>query len=272
MAGRLSLEAMSLSAFPLRSRPLHPFKRKAARAGGRGARRLQGGRFFESVRLLGRGKWRGSLRARHPLRPGFALGLESRLRTAGSGVQGNMFQSLGKSADFPLSALRAVRKERHPEMPFARSRPGLRPSGGFVAHLAFDHQMTPALFRPLFRASPSRGLHWRIGCRARLRRPSDLKHLAACREGCGLEASFEPRPPDAVLLAHHAVPDCGEGEVERWAGLRLAPIELRAEQRLAPLVRWATGIACTAGLKHLAACREGNGLGSSFEPRPPSAD
>ena len=85
------------------------------------------------------------------------------------------------------SALRAVRKKRHPEMPFARSRPGIRPSGGFVAHLAFDHQMTPALFRPLFRASPSRGLHWRTGCRARLRRPSVLKH--------------------------HAAPDCGEGKL-----------------------------------------------------------
>jgi len=142
----------------------------------------------------------------------------------------------------------------------ARSRPGSRPSGGFVAHLAFDHQMTPTLFRPLFRASRSRGLHWRIGCRARLRRPSDLKHHAACREGCGLGSSFGPRQPDAFFLAHHAAPDCGEGK----GGLR-------AEQRLAPLERWATGIACTAGLKHHAACREGCGLGSSFGPRQPDA-
>ena len=102
--------------------------------------------------------------------------------------QGNIFQSLGKSADFPLSALRAVRKKRHPAQSFARSRPGLRPSGGFVAHLAFDHQMTPALFAGASRASRSRPAHWRTGCRARLRRPSDLKH--------------------------HAAPDCGEGEVE----------------------------------------------------------
>ena len=50
----------------------------------------------------------------------------------------------------PLAALRAVRKERHPETPCARSRPGLRPSGGFVAYLAVDHQMTPTLFAGLF--------------------------------------------------------------------------------------------------------------------------
>ena len=36
--------------------------------------------------------------------------------------------------------------------------------------------MTPTLFGPLFRASRSRGPHWRIGCRASLREPSDLKH------------------------------------------------------------------------------------------------
>ena len=111
----------------------------------------------------------------------------------GAAFQGNIFQSLGKSADFPLSALRAVRKERHPEMPCARSRPGLRPSGGFVAYLAVVHQMTPTLFRPLFRASRSRGLHWRTGCRARLRRPSDLKHHAASREGCGAGSSVGQR-------------------------------------------------------------------------------
>ena len=95
------------------------------------------------------------------------------------------FPESWKICRFSASALRAVRKERHPAQSFARSRPGLRPSGGFVAHLAIDHQMTPALFRPLFRASPSRGLHWRTGCRARLRRPSDLKQQAApdCGKG-----------------------------------------------------------------------------------------
>ena len=34
-------------------------------------------------------------------------------------------------------------------MPCARSRPGIRPSGGFVAYLAVDHQMTPPLLGPL---------------------------------------------------------------------------------------------------------------------------
>ena len=74
-------------------------------------------------------------------------------------------------------------------MPLARSRPGIRPSGGFVAHLAFDHQMTPALFARLFALARSRLAHWRTGCRARLRRPSVLKHHAASREGCGLGRS-----------------------------------------------------------------------------------
>ena len=96
------------------------------------------------------------------------------------------FPASWKICRFSASALRAVRKKRHPEMPFSRSRPGLRPSGGFVARLAFDHQMTPTLFRPLFRASRSRGLHWRIGCRARLRRPSVLKHLTAPDCGKGM--------------------------------------------------------------------------------------
>ena len=50
-------------------------------------------------------------------------------------------------------------------------------------HLAFDHQMTPPSPGPLFRASRSRGPLLRLGCRAPLRGPSDLKN--------------------------HAVPDCG---------------------------------------------------------------
>ena len=95
-----------------------------------------------------------------------------------------------------------------------------------------DHQMTPALFRPLFRASPSRGLHWRTGCRAPLRGPSVLKH--------------------------HAAPDCGRGS--------------RASGRTAPcsLERWAEGSTCTADLKHHAASREGCGLGAHVGQRPPS--
>ena len=74
-----------------------------------------------------------------------------------------------------------------PEPRSAQEPPGLAPFRRlFRFSASVDHQMTPALFRPLFRASPSRGLHWRTGCRARLRRPSDLKHHAHCREEGGL--------------------------------------------------------------------------------------
>ena len=52
-----------------------------------------------------------------------------------------------------------------------------------------DHQMTPALFAGLFALSRFRPAHWRTGCRARLRRPSDLKHHAASREGGGVGSS-----------------------------------------------------------------------------------
>ena len=45
-------------------------------------------------------------------------------------------------------------------------------------HLAVDHQMTPTLFAGASRASRLRPAHWRIGCRASLREPTDLKHHA----------------------------------------------------------------------------------------------
>ena len=156
------------------------------------------------------------------------------------------------------SALRAMRKERHPAQSFARSRPGSRPSGGLVAHLAFDHQMTPALFRPLFRASPSRGLHWRTGCRARLRRPSDLKHHAACREESGLGLSVGPRvllAPFSSRITRLAVKVAGQGLASSKGRLtpffsRISPRRtagreggLRAGLRLAPIELWATGVA-----------------------------
>ena len=70
----------------------------------------------------------------------------------GRGILRKYFPESWISCRKSASALRAVRKERHPEMPLARSRPGSRPSGGFVAHLAFDHQMTPTLFAGAFRA------------------------------------------------------------------------------------------------------------------------
>ena len=47
-----------------------------------GAEVVQGGRPCECGRLLGGGEWRGGLLARKALRPGFALGLKSRVRTA----------------------------------------------------------------------------------------------------------------------------------------------------------------------------------------------
>ena len=90
-----------------------------------------------------------------------------------------------------------------PEPRSAQEPPGLAPFWRlFRFSASVDHQMTPALFRPLFRASPSRGLHWRTGCRARLRRPSDLKHHAASREGCGLGASVGQRPPSPVRASN----------------------------------------------------------------------
>ncbi len=103
-------------------------------------------------------------------------------------------------------------------------------------------QMTPALFRPLFRASRSRGLHWRTGCRDPLRGPSDLKHQGrrtawrsvepyglfipwcvesygevtpvSSREGRlakhGLRSRFERRAVLAPCPAESHAPDCAE--------------------------------------------------------------
>ena len=62
----------------------------------------------------------------------------------------------------------------------------------FCFSASVDHQMTPTLFAGAFRASRFRPAHWRIGCRARLRRPSDLKHHAAPDCGQGMTV-FEPR-------------------------------------------------------------------------------
>ena len=160
-------------------------KEGMARAGGSGARRGQGGRSFESVRLLGGGEVTRKFACALPSKAGLCPWPRVTGTACGKWCSRKYFPESWISCRKSASALRAVRKKRHPAQSFARSRPGIRPSGGFVAHLAIDHQMTPALFRPLFRATRSRGLHWRTGCRARLRRPSDLKH--------------------------HTAPDCGEG-------------------------------------------------------------
>ena len=172
----LSCPPRSRSSNLLKGRPPEPGKGRKA-----GSRRP----LFRERPPLGGGEVARKFACAPPSKAGLCPWPRVTGTDCGAAFQGNIFQSLGFSNRKSASALCAVRKERHPEMPFARSRPGSRPSGGFVAHLAFDHQMTPTLFRPLFRASRSRGLHWRIGCRARLRRPSVLKHHAApnCGEG-----------------------------------------------------------------------------------------
>ena len=61
---------------------------------------------------------------------------------------------------------------------------GLKPPlcGGASGEVREEERWTKGIW-------PSRPAHWRTGCRARLRRPSDLKHHAASREGCGLGSS-----------------------------------------------------------------------------------
>ena len=98
----------------------------------------------------GRGTGREGLLAQRADKAALCAGLESRVRPAKVWRKEIFSRVLDFLAENPLSALRAVRKERHPEMPCARSRPGIRPSGGFVAYLAVDHQMTPTLFARLF--------------------------------------------------------------------------------------------------------------------------
>ena len=118
-----------------------------------------------------------------------------------------------------------------PEPRSAQEPRGLAPfSRLFRFSASVDHQMTPALFAGAFRAGalPPRSLaDWLSGTPAAALRPKASRRA-------GLRG----------------------GEVERWA-----------EQRLVPLERWATGIACTADLKHHAACREGRGSGLSVGQR-----
>ena len=71
--------------------------------------------------------------------------------------------------------------------------------------------MTPTLFARLFRASRFRLAHWRIGCRARLRRPSYLKHHAACGLSVGLGSSVAKNASCLMLLAYPTAPDCNGG-------------------------------------------------------------
>ena len=92
--------------------------------------------------------------------------------------------------------------------------------------------MTPALFAGAFRAgalSPRSLADWLSGTPA---------------------AALRPKAPRRAGLRG--------GEGSRWAGLRLTPLALRA-----------MGVACTADLAHLAACREGCGSGAHVGLRPP---
>ena len=73
-----------------------------------------------------------------------------------------------------------------PEPRSALEPPGLAPFRRlFRFSASVDHQMTPPWFARLFRASRFRLAHWRSGCRAPLRGPSDLKHHTACGLSAG---------------------------------------------------------------------------------------
>ena len=74
-------------------------------------------------------------------------------RDCGSGVQGNDFQSLGFSAENPLSrACARVRKKGILECRLLQAARAFALPAALSLHLAFDHQMTPPLFAGAFRA------------------------------------------------------------------------------------------------------------------------
>ena len=69
------------------------------------------------------------------------------------GIKGNDFQSLGKSADFPLSrAFARVRKKGILECRLLEAARAFALLAALSLHLAYDHQMTPPLFAGAFRA------------------------------------------------------------------------------------------------------------------------
>ena len=90
-----------------------------------------------------------SLRARRPLRPRFALASSHGYGLRG-GIKGNDFQSLGKSADFPLSrAFARVRKKGILACRLLQAARAFALLAALSLHLAFDHQMTPPSPGPL---------------------------------------------------------------------------------------------------------------------------
>ena len=87
-----------------------------------------------------------------------------------------------------------------PEPRSALEPPGLAPFRRlFRFSASVDHQMTPPWFARLFRASRFRLAHWRSGCRAPLRGPSDLKHHTACGLCAGRGRALEGAPPVAFI-------------------------------------------------------------------------
>ena len=135
------------------------------------------------------------------------------------GIKGNDFQSLGKSADFPLSrAFARVRKKGILKCRLLQAARAFALPAALSLHLANDHQMTPPLFAGAFRAfGPFAPL-----TSARLSgTPSAALRPKASRglRGMGRVLSVEPRAAcpvgerwvwgsvNAEALKHHAAPD-----------------------------------------------------------------
>ena len=94
------------------------------------------------------------------IRPRFALASshECGLRW---GIKGNDFQSLGFSAENPLSrAFARVRKKGILECRSLKAARAFALLAALSLHLAIDHQMTPPLFAGASRASRSRPAHF----------------------------------------------------------------------------------------------------------------
>ena len=140
----------------MRGRPREPGSRDpralGVLAGSLGAGRLQGVRPCECGRLLEGGEWRGGLRNGRADKAALRAWPQVTGTACGSGVQGNDFQSLGKSADFPLSrAFARVRKKGILECRLLQAARAFALPAALSLHLANDHQMTPPLFAGAFR-------------------------------------------------------------------------------------------------------------------------
>jgi hypothetical protein len=115
------------------------------------------------------------------------------------GIKGNDFQSLGFSAENPLSrAFARVRKKGILECRSLKAARAFALLAALSLHLAYDHQMTPPLFAGAFRAfgpfapltsarlsgTPSAALRPKASRRAGLRNElSSFEKYAACPVG-----------------------------------------------------------------------------------------